>query len=70
MGEVKMKGKFPVCASCGASMTDFDGWAWYTCPECGNSVRNIDGGAKWEREIFGRQAATYRGTILQIHVKI
>lgn len=61
MGRVKMKGGVPVCDMCGSLMTEFDGWAWHTCPECGNSVRIIDGEVKWEREIFGRQAATYGG---------
>lgn len=42
-------------------MTDYDGEAWYTCPECGNAVRIIDGIITWEREIFGRKAATYGG---------
>lgn len=45
--------KYPICNSCGASMTEFDGWAWYTCPECGNSVRIIDGETTWHNEIFG-----------------
>lgn len=42
----------PTCRSCGAQMTEFDGWAWYTCPECGNRVRIIDGEVQWENEIF------------------
>ena len=61
MGSVKMEGDVPVCDMCGSLMTEFDGWAWHTCPEYGNSVRIIDGEVKWEREIFGRQAATYGG---------
>ncbi len=65
MGSVEMKGSVPVCDMCGALMTEFDGWAWHTCPECGNSVRIIDGDVKWEREIFGRQAATYGGRICE-----
>ncbi len=43
---------YPICKSCGAKMTRFDGWAWYTCPECGNSVRIIDGITTWYDEIF------------------
>lgn len=31
--------KYPTCKTCGTKMTEFDGWAWYTCPECGNSVK-------------------------------
>lgn len=65
MSSVKMKGDFPVCDMCGSLMVEFDGWAWYTCPECGNSVRIIDGEVKWEREIFGRQAATYGGRLCE-----
>lgn len=47
------KNKFPTCKSCDTQMTEFDGWAWYTCPYCGNSVRIIDGEEKWYDEIFG-----------------
>ncbi len=61
MGSVKMNGDVPICDMCGAQMTEFDGWAWHTCPECGNAVRIIDGEVIWQREIFGRQAATYSG---------
>lgn len=43
---------YPVCKTCGASMIEFDGWAWYTCPECGNKVRIIDGTVTWYDEIF------------------
>jgi predicted RNA-binding Zn-ribbon protein involved in translation (DUF1610 family) len=48
--------EYPVCESCGAKMTVFDGWAWHTCPDCGDSVRIIDGVATWRNEIFGRNA--------------
>ena len=44
--------KCPTCKTCGTKMTEFDGWAWYTCPECGNSVRVIDGKMTWHDEIF------------------
>ena len=37
-------------------MTEFDGWAWYTCPVCGNRVRIIDGAVTWEDEIFGNKS--------------
>lgn len=43
---------FPICKTCGAKMTEFDGWAWYTCPECGDMVRIIDGTTTWHDEIF------------------
>lgn len=43
---------YPTCDLCGNSMTEFDGWAWYTCPECGNRVRIIDDSIAWEREVF------------------
>lgn len=44
---------FPVCDSCGARMTEFDGCWWYTCPNCGNRVRsNDDGTQTWARDIF------------------
>lgn len=43
---------YPICKTCGAKMTQFDGWAWYTCLECGNSVRIIDGTETWKDEIF------------------
>lgn len=46
--------KYPICKSCGAKMTEYDGWAWYTCPECGDAVRdNGDGSWTWQNEIFG-----------------
>ncbi len=45
---------YPICKSCGALMTEFDDWAWYTCPECGDSVRIIDGKEMWHDEIFGK----------------
>ena len=44
--------KYPTCKTCGTKMTEFDGWAGYTCPECGNSVRVIDGKMTWHDEIF------------------
>ena len=44
--------EYPKCKSCGAEMTGFDGWAWYTCPNCGDKVRIIDGDVTWEDEIF------------------
>ena len=47
----------PICRTCGAEMTEFDGWAWYTCPVCANRVRIIDGIVTWESEIFGRGSA-------------
>lgn len=43
---------YPVCKTCGAAMSEFDGWAWYTCSECGDSVRIIDGTETWHDEIF------------------
>ena len=49
--------KYPKCNVCGAKMTEYDGWAWYTCPNCGNSVRdNQDGTWTWHKEIFGKKA--------------
>lgn len=46
--------KYPICKSCGAKMTEYDGCAWYTCPECGDSVRdNGNGSSTWSNEIFG-----------------
>lgn len=47
------KNKFPTCKSCDTKMTEFDGWAWYTCPYCGDKVRIIDGNETWYDEIFG-----------------
>ena len=45
---------YPSCNICGASMTEFDGCWWYTCPECGNRVRSHeDGSWSWANEIFG-----------------
>ena len=45
---------YPTCDLCGEKMTEFDGWAWYTCPNCGNTVRILeDGTTTWERELFG-----------------
>ena len=44
---------YPICKLCGAEMTEFDGWAWYTCPDCGKMVRIIDGTVTWDDEIFG-----------------
>ena len=46
------EGVYPRCRTCGATMTGFDGWAWYTCPECENRVRIIDGKETWYNEIF------------------
>ena len=46
--------KYPTCRTCRAKMTDFDGWAWYTCPECGDMVRIVDGIVTWNNEIFGK----------------
>ena len=48
----KMKG-YRTCKTCGMLMTEFDDWAWYTCPECGNRVKIIDGSVTWYDEIFG-----------------
>lgn len=46
--------EYPTCDLCGEMMTEFDGWAWYTCPNCGNTVRIFeDGTTTWERELFG-----------------
>ena len=48
---------YPTCDLCGEKMTEFDGWAWYTCPNCGNTVRILeDGTTTWERELFGPSA--------------
>lgn len=49
--DLKMN-KYPVCKSCGSEMSEFDGWAWYTCKNCGNSVRIIDRHMTWYDEIF------------------
>ena len=48
------EGKYPTCKTCGAKMTGFDGWAWYTCPECEDKVRIIEGKETWYDEIFGK----------------
>ena len=61
IGTVKMKKKVPMCDICITLMTEVVGWAWHTCPDCGNSVRIIDGEVKWQKEIFGKQSATYGG---------
>ena len=61
MGTAKFRNGYPICYLCDIEMTDYDGEACYTCPECGNAVRIIDGIITWEREIFGRKAATYGG---------
>ena len=45
-------GNYPFCKVCGSQMTEFDGWAWYTCPECETRVRIIDGRETWHSEIF------------------
>ena len=47
----------PICKTCGAEMTDFDGWAWHTCPECGDKVRIIDGVVTWYDEIFSSKSS-------------
>lgn len=47
-------GIYPYCKTCGTEMTEFDGWAWYTCPFCENSVRIIEGKETWYDEIFGK----------------
>lgn len=47
------EGNYPTCRTCRAKMTEFDGWAWYTCPECGDKVRIIEGRETWYNEIFG-----------------
>ena len=46
--------KFPICKTCGAKMTEFDGVAWYRCPKCGDSVRITDGRVEWHDDLFGR----------------
>ena len=48
------EGIYPTCKTCGAKMTGFDGWAWYTCPECEDKVRIIEGKETWQDEIFGK----------------
>lgn len=49
--------EYPVCDSCGSSMTEFDGCWWYSCPKCGNRVKkNGDGSFTWEQEIFGQSS--------------
>lgn len=58
-GEDEMS-NYPTCKTCGATMTEFDGWAWYTCPECGDEVRIIDGTVTWYNEIFGRGKKEHR----------
>lgn len=57
MKSVDMDGKYPVCNKCGTTMTEFDGWAWYTCPNCDNSVRILDGKVIGQDEIFGPESA-------------
>ena len=47
--------EYPICDDCNTEMSEFDGWAWYTCPNCGNRVRdNQDGTWTWGYEIFGK----------------
>ncbi|MBQ8836880.1 MAG: hypothetical protein IJ002_05170 [Clostridia bacterium] len=48
------EGVYPTCNTCGAEMTGFDGWAWYTCPECENKVRIIEGKESWYNDLFGK----------------
>jgi hypothetical protein len=48
------EGIYPTCKTCGAKMTKFDGWAWYTCPECEDKVRIIEGKETWHDEIFNK----------------
>ena len=48
------EGKYPICKTCGTTMTGFDGWAWYTCPECEDKVRIIEDKETWYDEIFGK----------------
>ena len=48
------EGNYPTCKTCSEVMTEFDGWAWYTCPKCGNKVRIIEGKETWRDEIFGK----------------
>ncbi len=56
----------PTCKTCGARMTEFDGWAWYTCPECGDSVRVTDDGTvTWQNEIFGESIVDIGGKICE-----
>jgi len=45
---------YPICKSCGAKMTEYDGCSWYTCPECGQAIRdNGNGSWTWKDEVFG-----------------
>lgn len=46
-------GLYPTCNACGSLMTQFDDWAWYTCPVCGNRVRIIGDKVTWYEDIFG-----------------
>lgn len=43
---------YPTCRTCQTLMTEFDDWAWYTCPDCGNKVRIIEGKWDWYDELF------------------
>lgn len=54
------EGIYPACKTCGADMTELDGWAWYTCPECGDKVRIIEGKSTWYNEIFGNGKKQHR----------
>ncbi len=57
---------YPICKSCGARMTDYDGVSWYTCPECGDEVRkNDDGTMTWENEIFGSAGQRVGGPVCE-----
>lgn len=58
--------EYPICKSCGAKMTIFDGVAWYTCPECGNSVRIIGEVITWEDEIFRNKKSNDDGSDFDI----
>ena len=51
---------YPHCKTCGAEMTNFDGWAWYTCPECEDKVRIIDGKETWYNEIFANDKKEHK----------
>ena len=54
------EGIYPTCNTCGAEMTGFDGWAWYTCPECENKVRIIEGKESWYNDLFGNGKKSHK----------